>query len=1071
MHATLETSDDRNRLVNHASNREVLQELARHVAQALEIRASPSDPLAALRLLAGVENADPELKNLGFLETLVQECSKRTIFPRLDGKMDLSKNIWQVPHRIWLEVLDPHFFPDVLAIDPEKTLSNLLRLFELPWIDSALLRERLRQQILSMSRAEAGEMVGSLLADGQLRQVGTNGLLIDSKGKLISGSGSFVTPTEKLPALPSWASEIRFLDEDFQNGLLRKSRAGSARLLTSDLSGVDEYRFDTVARALIQQVDKGVEDDSATIIERWREVLRWLLEASTGARQVLPQLAIEVVTTRGTLRRATSCYLGKDYPRGQIASRLYERFGNDEFVASAPENGLGGLPLEEAEEFLLALGVDSMPRPEPFRSGRDYDRFCESVLDRLEYPRQIRGHWCTSPDDLRRLCRDYEIKGISLPDRWLRVLAEGDAVALSAYLLSTGGNLISEEIDQVARFQTKLSGERALWADHSVPIPNATLYFLRGSAWIPSIDGSRHRPSEIMLSSHGVRVLRGVYSRHALDAKDELLASYGGREALESLLTRLGAVSSLEMLSGQSLYELLLTLPERDPNGEVAPGIYRTLLEEGITVDESSHRDKFFESGKMWGRHQGRKLYLPVRRLRYNANLTLTTSIEDRIPLVDIPRRKSAAFVRQLFGVPALSPEEIHLEISIEGTEYDPGSEQANRHLQLSIPYIYALRLGQTLDEQGRAANLLRKAVLRVCNRAQISAVLLGEPPESVVLETPGDRFVIDTSLVVVGEYRQDAPWFLTFWLTVAELVAELLGTDIADEVGGILRCRTTSEMLEVVRVRLGADADAKLTEAQSRFRDLLQETDSDTERSIPSPSPVSYREYPQPSSHASPPIQTPEQSERAPLTGPNLLPGAGATFQPIDGPSSAPSKRRKLVITAMSANPCRGSGPLATEDVTFKVVEAFEEHQGRFPIRVSHLHGDEAFGCDVISVASEDTRAQAIARQSITDGEVLRYIEVKGRSNRRGDLELGENQIKAAELRTVRFFIYRVYVDPHRAWHFELAALSDPLSSNAVRNVTRFDLGEGSGAAWFLFSELPTRQDADEIEASAGES
>jgi hypothetical protein len=51
------------------------------------------------------------------------------------------------------------------------------------------------------------------------------------------------------------------------------------------------------------------------------------------------------------------------------------------------------------------------------------------------------------------------------------------------------------------------------------------------------------------------------------------------------------------------------------------------------------------------------------------------------------------------------------------------------------------------------------------------------------------------------------------------------------------------------------------------------------------------------------------------------------------------------------------------------------------------------------------------------------------------------------------------------------LAALSDPLSSNAVRNVTRFDLGEGSGAAWFLFSELPTRQDADEIEASAGES
>ena len=60
MHATLETTDDRNRLLNHKSNQEVLKELAAHVAAVAEEQATPADPRRALELLAGVEHADPE---------------------------------------------------------------------------------------------------------------------------------------------------------------------------------------------------------------------------------------------------------------------------------------------------------------------------------------------------------------------------------------------------------------------------------------------------------------------------------------------------------------------------------------------------------------------------------------------------------------------------------------------------------------------------------------------------------------------------------------------------------------------------------------------------------------------------------------------------------------------------------------------------------------------------------------------------------------------------------------------------------------------------------------------------
>ncbi|MDO8750862.1 MAG: DUF3883 domain-containing protein [Dehalococcoidia bacterium] len=1067
MHATLETTDDRNHLVNHASNREVLRQLACHVAKVVENQASPLNPLRALELLRGVENADPELKTLGFVDALVEECAKRAIFPRLDRTLRSGTDVRQAPHAIWLEELSLGLFPELLKVGPEGSLTGTLEMFNLSWFDAASLKDRLSRQLSDTGRGKAGEIVGRLLAANQLSEVGADCLLIGDDGSIMNGGGCFFTPTEKLPAIPPWASSIRFVDEEFQNGLLRGSEANGLRSLAVDLNRlnceVDEYRFETVARALIDQVEQGLDGEFASKSQRWSELLRWLFEASRGAQQVLPQLIIKVITTRKTLQRATACYLGPDYPRGQIVWRLYERFGQDEFVGQASDNGLGGLATEDAERFLVALGVNADPRFEQFRSGSDYQSFLKAVVDRLDYPRTVRGQLCKTPDDVRRLCREYMIDHISVPDRWARLLREGDATSIAAYLLSTGGAFIAAEADSAAMFQARIGNEIKLWTDPSVPIPNATLFFLREVEWVPVADGKPRRPSGIMLSNQGVRILREVYARHALNAKDNLVVSHGGRGALEALLTRLGAVSSLETLSGQSLYELLLALPDRDPKGDVAPGIYRTLIESNLTADESSHRDRFLKSGQMWGRYkEAPPSYLPIGQLRYNANLTITRMIEAHIPLVDIPARKNTLLVKQLFGIAPLTSEDIQVDLVSEETDYDPGSEDANRRLRLAIPYVYALRLARNMDAGGRELNLLRNAVLRVCRRAQVAAKLPTGATEIINLEDPGAHIVIDTSLVVIGEYRQQGPSLLTFWLTVADLVAELLGTDVADEVGGILRCNNVSEMQEVLRVRLGPDADKKLELAKSRFDDSFKDDDAGTEKSIPLPRPA---EQPGQPPLQSAPLASPGSSG-IPGSGdtkdPGSMPGIDGTFQTITGPADRPGKRRKLVITGLGGGG-GGRGPLATEDITFKVVEAFERYQGRFLISVSHLHGADGFGCDLISVASQAVRDQAIAQQSVRHEDVLRYIEVKGRSSRTGEVELTDNEYAAAERENTRYFLYRVYVDPNHVGHYEIAVLGDLLNSKAVRTVTRFDLAQGSGANWFTFFEVREDQEPDQ--------
>ena len=1055
MHATLETSDDRNRLVAHASNREVLGHLALHVAAVVESQATPAMPRRALDLIAGIEDADPELKALGFVDALVKACAGQSIFPRLDGTLKPSADVWQAPHQTWLSQLGPDLFPEVLSVPPTDSLSDLLALFKLSWFDPTTLRDRLKHYLLGMERSKAGEILGRLLADGQLGEVGADGLLVSADGQLIEGS-CFFTPVERLPTLPSWALNIRFVEETFQAGLLRGSSALGLRFLASDLTRlgaeVDEYRFDTVARAFIDQVEEGSEGDALVVKQRWAELLRWLFDASAESRQVLPQLAIKVITTHGTLQRATTCYLGPDYPRGQVVWRLYQQFGQDEFVGSQSDNGLSGLAADESESFLLALGVASSPRLDPFRSSTDYNRFRETVVDRLDYPTTVRGQPCNTPGDVRQICRVYEIGGVRVPDRWKQLLNDGDPAAIAAYLLSDGAMLLANEIDAQAKFQARFGREQSLREDPSLPIPNATLFLLRESAWVPGSDGRRRRPSEIMLSSQGVRVLRGVYSCHAVDPKDKLISSHGGREALNSLLTRLGAVSSLENLSGQSLYELLLSLPDRDPQGEVSPGIYRTLVDSGVSVEDSPHREKFLKSGRMWGRYKGEASYIPVGQLRYNANLTVTKAIETHIPLVNILRSKNTQLVKQLFGIPSLTSEDIGLTVEIEETDYDPGSEDANRHLRIAMPYIYALRLAETLDEQGRELGLLRKAALRVCHQVRVLARLPGGATEMIVLNE-GERIVVDSSLLMVGEYREDGYGFLTFWLSVAELVAELLGRDVASEVGGILRCRTLAEMQEVLRVRLGADAEDKLFEARSRFKESIMVNSEGQEKTIPSPQ----------SSESAVPVQQPAPSQAGPpsssiISGPGVEgppPGSKVIVTPIEGPVERPTRRRKLVVTGQVSSRGGGRGPLATEDKTFKVVEAFERHEGRFTILVNHLHGSDTFGCDLLSVASEAIRDKAMAKQSISDADIMRYIEVKGRSARTGEVELGDNQLRAAERLRDRYWLYRVFVDPNRDSYYEVALLPDPLNSRAVRTVTRFNLAEGSGASSYSVTEM----------------
>ena len=1070
MHATLETTDDRKHLVNHLGNRKVLERLAIHVADVIEREAKASTPLRALKLISGIENVDSELKSLGFLDALIRECGIRKIFPRVDGNFEDSTKVRHAPSKVWYEELKGGPCPEILTVPPGSKLEPLLARFKLPWYDQATLKARLKAHLLGVGREDAGKILGRLLAANLLNGMKANGMLLGLDGTFIQDSICFFTSTNQLPPLPAWVSNLKFVDKAFQDGLIQGSGATSLRALATDLGKcgcmVEEYGFEPVAQVLIAQVESSLAPNTPEEAKaNWRQLLSWLFQASPDRLPSHSNLAIKIVTTRGTLKPAKQCYLGPDYPRGNLVHRLYGFLEKDEFVGSPSDNGLGDLPpenmSEKTQDFLISAGVAAEPRSETLKTpSPEYMMFLDDTMESLSYPRTIREISFKSYETVKSTFRELQIDNVRIPDRLPLLLRDGDAVAVVAYFNSYGTHWLSDEVDRSASFKAQTPAERRFWADASVPIPNATLFFLRHLSWIPSTE-ERRRPSEIMLSK-SIRMLPGIYHGYNMDPKDDLLAPLGGKKTLDPFLVRLGAVYSLEDLDGQAMYELLLGLPKQDPTGKHAPAIYRSLMEAGFTSEDSHAQELFLRNGIMWGSHQGIKSYLPVQKLRYNANLELARPIQKHLSLVDIPTRKSTRVVKSLFGISSLTTQEIQVSLQEDQTILGPYTDEADQHFKKALPFFHALRLAGKVGDGENEIKLLRQASLRVCLQAGVTFTLPAGITETMVLKEPGERIVAGTKMLIVYDYDPKRGGYLTFWLHVAELVAELLGKEVTELAGNVLRCRTDEEMLELVRAKLGEDADERVAEARERFEEALEEDEEEPPKPMPPPKPnpkLDPEPEPEPKPKTEPePKPTgnkeePSGNSKDESNNTKDPKGCDDDFEPTDAPSGTPPNKRALVITGLMSGG-GGRGPATNELLTLEIVENFERHQGRFTIPVSHLHGIEAFGCDILSVASKTTRDDALVKREVNPADVERFIEVKGKSNRNGDVELTENELNAAEKHGKRFWLYRVFRHPDKPSHYEVAILSDPLRSGALRLVKRFSFVDGSGAEWYRIVE-----------------
>jgi hypothetical protein len=82
---------------------------------------------------------------------------------------------------------------------------------------------------------------------------------------------------------------------------------------------------------------------------------------------------------------------------------------------------------------------------------------------------------------------------------------------------------------------------------------------------------------------------------------------------------------------------------------------------------------------------------------------------------------------------------------------------------------------------------------------------------------------------------------------------------------------------------------------------------------------------------------------------------------------------------------------------------------QGRFPLAVDHLQGTRAYGCDILSFTSNESRELFMENGDVN--LIERFIEVKGSMNERGTISLKGNELLSAQQNRNRVNVNDKYI------------------------------------------------------------
>jgi hypothetical protein len=1033
-HATFELDQSRNQIKKQKSNEYVFAQLASFLAEVAEKRAVkyPIGGNAGFRVAMPLGEFPVSLKNIGFPKLLNEACKARTIVPTISGKVSKVADVFSLKgaNPDWLPVSG---FKNIVPNDDA----------ELKWFKelgiSELSHEALYNALNSLEDIDLEQRVKLILGLKKL-PVSTksypSSLLLSSDGERIPGNADvYITPKGGVPdLLPGW-TKLWFLDVEMQQLLMAAFNVKDVRSFQHELKlfGLQEYSFGRLIQDLRRQANHRKELEPEQTVKTEQQLLDaiyrlYLAEGDEDNKPAFPQkTSIKLLSQNGHLADADILYMGEGYGgEGRIVQQLYAPI-KDRFVATPEVFGIEPADLGQWCRFLGWLGVAKLPR-EVKRTNSD-NRFLQFLADTLTYPLQFDDYIFKSKQDL--YSANLKLNECISLDGLESILVADKYEAVIAWLSKDPrSSLWRNDKTSNATLTCYRSGAHKL-RQYGGALPSYIYWLIKNMNWMIGSDNQAISPNQAILAD---ALSDSIFPRPGLP-RDAEMAEFGiDRTAVISAWRNAGVITNVAELSLDEIYAKLLELPNFKQQLPAAKTLYRWLLGALDTAygDGGSNKSQFFEIGKIWGKKLGQYGYFSIKELRYVDNEGLPEELLNRLAIAEIPFRSGSDKVKRLLGIESIDRNEI--QQNIVSFVRSAADSVVDLYFQQAKPFFKVLRENQSSQIQYRKE--LDKLKLELCSELNME---IRYQDVECSFQLKDWAWSIDSNVLYIK-----TPCSLIDHQS--DLLADVIGEAIASiyrlanggDFARLFSCRNNERLLLLSRL-LGENITPEQLEALAG-KESVDLNFGGVLVNIPvivSPKIVGS-EVPEKQSVVPTPINPigvdiggePNSEPKGELKKGGMLAIIPIPVQPKSAPNS-----RKISIKKVSRAGMGGSisyTPLNGELCERKVLEIEESFETpRFPLWVGSYTGTDAFGCDILSFATEEAREQFRLNKNRDLNLVERFIEVKGRKDKQAEIELRGNEKNAASKYGDKYYVYLIsQISEHS---FTLSILKNPLLDPAV--------------------------------------
>jgi hypothetical protein len=1020
-HVTLDLKADRQQPQQTPANHFIVGRLAKFMAETAAHLAKDSND-AGLKLLTAQSPVSDGLEQFDFRSRLRQAARARTLVstranglstPPAARRTDFADTSW----------LPEKAFPAVVSIQDGESLLPTLKWLEVPslapadWTNAA-------PQLTFKTIAERADFITGVIRNNVTAAYDLPGLLLAADGNPVpKGYRVFLPPANQTQlALPTWF-DIRFFHSDLRRALMDRLDPKDQDAFAAQLSplGVSRYSLDSILSALAAQANKWAEAEPASEDDtrcKLIQALRSLFPSTTpkDERPRFPRDAlVRVRTLAGTYEDVRKVYLSAEYgARGCILEDLYRPSEPGKLIATPASLGLDSADAFAAD-FLLWLGVADLPR-ETIADSPDCP-FTHHVKSGLPEPIQMGEYFFKSVDEIP----SPTLRQVTTLDGLDTFLKSASPAAILAWL-ATDHRSVAWKSPSASHGKIGCWKPYAQYARlYDGPIPSYIRWKLQTTRWLPTRRGGVAAPQECLAEA-----VQGIEDLLPLPARptSEQLQRYGmPAQQFRDALDRAGVLPGFSQIDPEQLYDLLSSLPTRNPNGSLAKSVYTAVLRhfDSADVRDSPARERFIRSGKIWARTETGEAYCSTHETRHVDSEDIPASLCKKLNVAALPKRSGTQKVEALFGVKAIERGQIKRRILSHQSV--PDGDIINDEIEHIKPLILALRRSQR--QEARESLQFRQLKITVCSSVE-GEVEYGGQKEPLQLGTWDWILDDETHTAYILSDPQESDRLNSDLLAdaVGQIFAAVFRVERGDDFARLVMCQRKNR-LRVLKRLIGDEDIPGMEELERRYREEASQ--------------VEAQEIHLPDTGLLPPIAPPVQPVVVtPPSTPVVQPASDGKGQekPLEiaakphtpAPQSAGIACR--VTRTLSPGPHYYGGARRVTDGTFCEYKAMEFEEcdtpPRFPLRVAGVTGYEAPGVDVLSFATEEDRT-LFKKGDHRDTIIVRFIEVKGRASEAAKIDLRDNAVKAARRYHDKYYLYRIF--DRGTGSYELAVLKNPIN------------------------------------------